>query len=64
MSPILGQAIVVIALIILVYYCGRNCIRMLKDELNGSGCSGCSGGCSGCCASCGRCRGKVDINQQ
>ncbi len=73
MSPVLGNAIVILALIVLVYFCGRNCINMLKDELSGkcTGCAnGCShsspagnavsniGGCTGNCAGCAGCKSR------
>gem|GEM_PF-1642431 len=69
MSPVLGNAIVILALAILVFFCGRSCIRMMKDELSGK-CTGCANGCShqsspavnavnaaGSCRSNGRCSG-------
>ena len=54
MASIIGNAIVVIALAVILFFSGRATIRTFKGELKGEGCSGCSGkGCSHCskCAS-------------
>ena len=49
MASILGNAIVVIALGLVIFLSGRATIRSFKAELKGEGCSGCSGGsCAGC----------------
>ena len=50
MAPIIGNAVVVIALLIVVFFAGRATVRTLKKELKGEGCSGCSGGSCSCCS--------------
>ena len=52
MASIVGNAIVVIALAVILFFSGRATIREFKGELKGEGCSGCAGGS---CAGCSRC---------
>ena len=52
MASIIGNAVVVIALAVIVFFSGRATIRTFKKELRGEGCSGCSGGC---CSHCNKC---------
>ena len=52
MASIVGNAIVVIALAVIVFFSGRATIRTFKKELRGEGCSGCSGGNCSCCSKC------------
>ncbi len=46
MSPIIGNAIVIVVLAIVLFFSGRKCVQIFKNELAGKGCSGCSGGCN------------------
>ena len=49
MASIIGNAIVVIALGVVIFFAGRRTIRSFKAELKGECCCGCSGGsCAGC----------------
>ncbi|MCR5774207.1 MAG: hypothetical protein K6G42_03895 [Lachnospiraceae bacterium] len=49
MPAVLGQTIVIVALIILV----SACIKQIIGDIRGGGsCAGCSGGCSGCSKNC------------
>ena len=52
MASIVGNAIVVIALAVIVFFSGRATIKTFKKELRGEGCSGCSGGNCSCCSKC------------
>ncbi|MBP3199375.1 MAG: FeoB-associated Cys-rich membrane protein [Butyrivibrio sp.] len=52
MATILGNAVVIIALAIVIFFSGRSTLRQLKKEVKGEGCSACGGSCSGSC-SCG-----------
>ena len=55
MASIVGNAIVVIALAVILFFSGRATIREFKGELKGEACSGCSG-CSGKgCSHCSKC---------
>ena len=57
MPPILGNAIVILALLGLVYVCGKNVLGDIRGQLKGKGCSSCGGGCSSCSGSCASCSG-------
>ena len=52
MASIIGNAVVVIALAVMVFFSGRATIKTFKKELRGEGCSGCSGGNCSCCSKC------------
>ena len=52
MASIIGNAVVVIALAVIVFLSGRATIKTFKKELRGEGCSGCSGGNCSCCSKC------------
>lgn len=52
MASIIGNAVVVIALAVIIFFSGRSTIRTFKGELKGEGCSGCSGGCCSHCSKC------------
>ncbi|MBO6196551.1 MULTISPECIES: hypothetical protein [unclassified Butyrivibrio] len=52
MASIIGNAVVVIALAVIVFFSGRATIKTFKKELRGEGCSGCSGGNCSCCSKC------------
>ena len=52
MASIIGNAVVVIALAVIVFFSGRATIKSFKKELRGEGCSGCSGGNCSCCSKC------------
>ncbi|MBR1914089.1 MAG: hypothetical protein IJ827_04625 [Lachnospiraceae bacterium] len=49
MSPIIGNIIVIAAVILLVAVC----LKQIIGEMKGGGCAGCSGGCSACGQKCG-----------
>ncbi len=55
MPAILGNIIAVAIILVIVYFCGKNVVEMIRGELSGKGCAGCSGGCSGSCTSCSGC---------
>ncbi|MCR5156227.1 MAG: FeoB-associated Cys-rich membrane protein [Butyrivibrio sp.] len=48
MASIIGNAIVIIALVVALFFAGRSTLRQFKRELSGGGCAGCGGSCSGC----------------
>jgi len=52
MPSILGYIIVLAVLAVPVYFSARYCIRDIRRQLNGGGCTACGGGCSGNCAGC------------
>lgn len=52
MASIIGNAVVVIALAVILFFSGRATIKTFKKELRGEGCSGCSGGNCSCCSKC------------
>ena len=56
MNPILGHIIVLSALALLVFVCGREVWRGIKS----GSCSGCDGSCNGC----GKCTHCHHQNQQ
>ncbi len=49
MSPIIGNIIVIAAVILLVAVC----LKQIISGMKGGGCSGCNGGCSSCGQKCG-----------
>ena len=51
MSPIIGNAIVIVILAVILFFAGRSTLRTFKNEVSGKGCAGCSGKCS--CSNCG-----------
>jgi hypothetical protein len=52
MASIIGNAVVVIALAVIIFFSGRATIREFKGELKGEACSGCSGGSCSHCSKC------------
>ncbi|MBR1524926.1 MAG: FeoB-associated Cys-rich membrane protein [Lachnospiraceae bacterium] len=48
MPAVLGNIIVIAALIVLVVFC----IRQIIGDIKGGSCTGCSGGCASCGRSC------------
>lgn len=52
MASIIGNAVVVIALAVILFFSGRATIREFKGELKGEACSGCSGGSCSHCSKC------------
>ncbi len=52
MPPILGNAIVVLVLLLIIFFCTKDVISNIRNELKGGSCAGCKGGCSGSCGSC------------
>ena len=59
MASIIGNIIVIAAVLFVFIKCGKNWIEMIKGELSGKGCAGCSGGCSGhCSGGCSGCNSK------
>ena len=52
MASIIGNAVVVIALAVILFFSGRATVKTFKKELKGEGCSGCSGGSCSCCSKC------------
>ena len=63
MASIIGNAVVIIALGIGLFFAGRSTLRQFKRELSGGGCSACGGSCSGCsgCSTSAGC-GRVDTS--
>jgi len=55
MPSILGHIIVIAVLAVPVYFSARYCIRDIRNQLNGGGCSACGGSCSGCSGNCAGC---------
>ncbi len=55
MPSILGNGIVLLVLLVLVYLCGKDVVSNIRDQISGKGCSGCSCGCSKC-AGCSGCK--------
>ena len=52
MSAVLGNIIAIVVLAVIVFFCSKNVIGMIKGELSGGGCAGCGHDCS-CCGGCG-----------
>ena len=51
----IGEVIVIAAVVAIAFFSGRSTLRSIKAELRGEGtCAGCSGGCGGGCAGCGK----------
>lgn len=54
----IGEVIVIAAVVAIAFFSGRSTLRSIKAELRGEGtCAGCSGGCTGVggsCAGCGK----------
>ena len=45
----IGEVIVIAAVVAIAFFSGRSTLRSIKAELRGEGtCAGCSGGCAGC----------------
>ena len=44
----MGNAVIILILLVIVFFCGKSVISGLKAEITGKGCSCCSGGCAGC----------------
>ncbi|MBO5621001.1 MAG: FeoB-associated Cys-rich membrane protein [Butyrivibrio sp.] len=63
MPPVIGNLIAIAIVIAILYICGKNVVNMIKGELTGKGCSGCSGSCSGSCSGCSSCSSHADAGK-
>lgn len=64
MPPVIGNLIAIAIVILILYVCGKNVVIMLKGELTGKGCSGCSGSCSGSCSGCTSCSSHSSVEKK